>query len=210
MKRFKDCELFCLQNQKPHELLDIVMQISKEKGYEIDRYSTFRDNDTLAVYAKNEKSPYSRIIICTKDEANVVKIVNIVPLPESGFSQIEPSEYNKILRIFRDSVFVEIANRDGNVINETPENYTINDIIPLSAPVLHVWLGGYPLSRHPLDEIRWYDFVIALHRNKEHLSSEVFENFIRENYHWDENDIEEFSSKLVSQLDLLEYYEGYR
>ena len=210
MKRFKECELLCLKNQKTQELLDIVEHMSQEKGYKTERYSTFENNDTLAVYAKNEKLPYSRIIICTNDDTNTVKIINIVPLAESGVSQIEPPEYNQILGIFRDKVFTGIKNRDGNEFQETPENYTINDIIPLSAPVLNAWLGGFPLSRHPLDEKRWYDFVIALHQNKEQLSSEIFENYIRENYNWDENDIEEFSSNLVSQLDLLEYYDRYR
>ena len=96
MKRYKDCTLHCTENQTPCELLDIVMEESKTQSFLTERYSTLDIKDTLAVYIQEEKFPYSRLIICTDTNKNGVSIVNIVPMPESGISHIDYSEYNKI------------------------------------------------------------------------------------------------------------------
>ena len=210
MKRYKDCALVCKYGQSATELLNLVMQVCSSKGYQIDRYSTMTERDTLAVYIHENELPYSRLIVCANSESNVVAIVNIVPMPESGISHIEYAEYNRLLNLFRDQVFVTIYNEHGNEIKENSEDYDIKDVIPKSYTALNTWLSMYPLSRHPSDTKRWYAFVVALHKNKELLSIEDFEKYINENYGWDNDQIEEFSLKLESQLELLEYYDNHR
>ena len=71
-------------------------------------------------------------------------------------------------------------------------------------------MGFYPLSGHPLDEHRWYDFLIALRKNKEYLSVNDFSKFIQENYNWSKTDLERFELKYEEQIDLLEYYDEHR
>ncbi len=209
MKRYKDCTLHCTENQIPCELLDIVMKESQNQGFLIERYSTFSKDDTLAVYMQEEKFPYSRLIICTDNSKNGVSIVNIVPMPESGVSHIGYSEYNKILDTFRDKVFYKIINDSHNRISENTEDYSIEEVIPYSFSKLNTWLSNYPLSGHPLDERRWYDFVISLHENNENLSIDVFKKYIQEKYNWEEDVVESFALKLESQLDLLDYYDNH-
>lgn len=211
MKRYKDCALECIQNQTPIELLDKVETISTENGYKIERYTTFSKQDTLAIFVVEHALPYSRVIVCANTKDNNVSIVNIIPMPQSGTSHIGYSDYNKLLNIFRDKVFKSINQSYGNQICENSEDYSIDEIIPRTFPQLDIWLNGFPLSGHPNDEERWYDFVITLHNNnQEHLSLQDFEKYLEERCGWSENTIEKFSLKLESQLDLLNYYDEHR
>lgn len=82
--------------------------------------------------------------------------------------------------VFKADVFLEINKKYKNAIEENQEDYTIQEIIPKSYVYLETWLSFYPLSGHPLDEHRWYDFLIALRNNKEYLSVSDFSKFIQE------------------------------
>ena len=210
MKRYKDCALICKYRQPATELLDLVMQVCSKQGYQVDRYSAMPERDTLAVYIHEKGLPYSRLIVCANSASNVVAIVNIVPMSESGISHIEYAEYNKLLDLFRDQVFGTINHEQGNEIRENSEEYNIEDVIPKSYTALNTWLNMYPLSGHPLDTKRWYAFVVALHENNEYLSLDDFAKYIMENYEWPSDKIEEFSLRLESQLELLEYYDNHR
>ena len=210
MKRYKDCALVCHGNQRSIDLLDAVVRVAKEKGYKTRQYPIMVDRVSVAVYMKEERLPYSRLIISNNTEANTVDIVNIVPMRESGISHIDYDEYNRLLDIFRDKVFKAIKERQGNSIRENTEDYEIADVIPSSFVKLDQWLSNFPLSGHPLDVERWNAFVVALHTSNEQLSLSVFERYIQEKYGWEEDVIEQFSLKLESQLELLEYYDEHR
>ena len=207
MKRYKDCSLLCNEGQQPIELLDIIEQVSREKKYKVERYKTEQENDSLAVDIQKEALPYSRLILFIKNEERKVDIVNIIPMKESGVFQIECVEYNKLLDAYRDDVFALINQRFGNTIKQNTEDYSIEEVIPKSYPLLNTWLNAYPLSLHPTDTKRWYDFVISLHNSGESLSLSDFEKYIEENYGWETEMIDKFSLRLESQLDLLDYYD---
>ena len=209
MKRYKDCSLLCKEGQEPMELLDIIEQVSKEKKYEVNRYKTEKENDSLAVFIQKEALPYSRLILFIKNEERKVEIVNIIPMKESGVFQIECVEYNKLLDAYRDDVFVLINQRFGNAIEQNTEDYSLEEVIPKSYPLLNTWLNGHPLSGHPNDTERWYDFVIRLHNSEESLSLSDFEKYVEENYGWDRETIDKFSLRLESQLELLDYYDSH-
>lgn len=209
MKRYKDCELKCKKDQSTEELLDIIEQVSKAKGYEISRSPTMGNNDTVAVYIKKHGFPYSRLVMSSSLKQDAVSIINIVPMPESGTSHIDCTIYNQMLNLFSSEVFEQIKEEYGNEIVENSEDYTIQEIIPTSYNALNAWLSAYPLSGHPLDTKRWYAFVVALHRSAEELSLDDFEKYIRENYNWEDEVLSEFSIKLESELELLRFYDEY-
>ena len=210
MKRYKDCSLLCKEGQEPTELLDLIEQVSREKKYEMYRNLGMRESDSLSIRIQKEALPYSRLVLLTNNEAKSVDIINIVPMPESGESQIDCEVYNKLLDAYRDDVFVIFNQRFGNDIKQNTEDYTIEEVIPKSYPLLNTWLNGYPLSSHPNDTERWYDFVIRLHNSGEHLPLSDFEEYIKENYRWDDATITRFSLKLESQLMLLKYYDRHK
>lgn len=210
MKRYRDCTILCNKNQNTEQLMQEVETTSISKGYKVERTSSIVNNDTLLVNIKIKGFPASTIVLGVYSEGKGVSILNIVPLPESGVSQIDIETYNKILDMFKDDVFQDIQNRLYNSIETNKEDYTIQDIIPKSFEKLDIWLNGFPLSSHQLDTNRWYDFVIALHKSGESLSLDTLGNYVKERYRWNDKDITKMELRLESHLDLLEYYDNNR
>lgn len=210
MKRYKDCSLLCNDGQQPIELLNLIEQVSKQKEYEVHRNLGMRESVTLFIRIQKEALPYSQLVLLTNDEADSVDIINITPLPESGVSQIECEDYNKLLDAYCDDVFAVINKLYGNNIKQNTEVYSIEEVIPLSYLLLNRWLKGYPLSSHPLNTERWHAFVVGLHNSGEHLSLSDFEKHLAETCGWNEKKINELSLKLESQLELLAYYDQHQ
>lgn len=210
MKRYKDCKIISRDGLSVSQILEVVEAAARNKSYKTERNSCLRIDDVVMVYFRKQDLPYSRIIISSSERDNSVYIVNVVPMPESGVSHISIEDYNKILDIFRADVLDGLSEDGKFNIEETSEDYTIEDIIPKSYPALKRWLDGYPLSGHPHDLHRWYDFVICLHRNEEQISLDTFGKYLKEACKWDDETIDEWELKLESHLDLLEYYTEHR
>lgn len=210
MLRYKESLLLCNKNQTPMKLLDLVMKRAKKLGCKVRRCSTFEKDDTLAVYMKIEDFPEVRVMILAKNEAAAVSVINIVPIVDIDFFDINRDDYNDLLDIFTEDIFNVISLRDGNVLKTQSDEYEFADIIPHSYDAFKEWISHYPISGHISDIERWFDFVIALHKNNEKLTVRDFEKHLDEDYCWDAGMIREFSLKLESQLDLLAYYEKHR
>lgn len=199
--------LVCNVNQSIEDLMEIVAQVSIEKGYEISRQSSFVNNDTIIVKLIKEGFPQSRLILGYYSEKKGVSILNIVPTTESGVSEIDCDTYNELLDMYKSDVFGYILDNQNNEIEENLGIYTIEELIPKSFEKLNNWLNAYPLSSHQLDLNRWYDFVIALHQNEENLPVDVLVQYLQEEYNWEEKDVEKIALRLESNLSLLEYYD---
>lgn len=210
MKRFKSCALLCSKNQKMTELVELICSICKNKCYDVVKQQTFKKDDTLVVSVNKEKLPLSDLILFVNEEENKVDIINIIPSKKSDIFSLDCSAYNNILDVFKKDVFLEINDINGCEVEENQEDYTIQEIIPKSYEKLNTWLEAFPLSGHPLDERRWFDFLIALRKNRETLSIDDFSKYIQENYNWSKKDIERFVFKYEEQINLLEYYDENR
>ena len=115
--------------------------------------------------------------------------------------------YNELLDMDKSDVFGYISGIQKNEIEENSGNYTIEEFIPNSFEKLNNWLNEYPLSLHQFDINRWYDFVIALHQNKENLPVDILVQYLQEEYNWKEKDVEKIALRLESDLSLLKYYD---
>lgn len=208
MKRYRDCALLCIENQSANQLMSIVEQKSIIKGYKVVRASSLVNNDTLGVRIKVDGLPVSNLVIGLESENNGVEIFNIVPLPESEVSHIDQETYNNLLDAFTNDVFQSISKEYGNRIVSNTEDYTIKDIIPKSFEKLNKWLDNYPLSAHQCDTYRWYDFIISLHETGEHLSGDDLGKYVKEEYGWNDDDINRIERRLESHLGLLNYYDA--
>lgn len=210
MKRYKDCKIISSEGLSISQILEVIEQAARVKSYKTERNSCLRINDTVMVYFRKQELPYSRIIVSGSQQENYVYVVNVIPMLESGVTHIDIEVYNQILDAFRKDVLDSLC-KDGKFkVEETSEEYSIEDIIPKSYPSLRLWLDGYPLSGHPNDLKRWYDFVISLHRNEERLSLDIFGKYLKETSKWDDDTIDNMELKLESHLDLLEYYDEHR
>lgn len=199
--------LVCNDNQTVEDLMEIVAQVSIEKGYAISRQSSFVNNDTIIVKLIKEGFPQSRLILGYYSEKHGVSVLNIVPTTESGVSEIDCDTYNELLDMYKSDVFGYISDNKNNEIEENLGIYTIEELIPKSFEKLNNWLNAYPLSSHQLDINRWYDFVIALHQNEENLPADVLVQYLQEEYSWDEKNVEKIALRLESNLSLLDYYD---
>lgn len=207
MKRYREYSISCVNNQSIFDLLDKIELQSVTAGYQVQRYNTFIKRDSLAVNFEKSGFPKSQIILSGMQKYSNVKIVDIKPLPNSGVSLIDKETYNKILSNYSKQIIKPLAEISGNKITTNNEDFTIQEIIPLSCSILDTWLNTYPLSGHQCDTERWYDFIIALHKNNESIPLDIFEDYIKENYKWNDEDIHRFKLKLESEFKLIEYYD---
>lgn len=210
MKRYRDCTLVCNDNQTPEQLLDLVENVALTKGYKVVHNTSIVNSSTLLIKLVSKDLPASNIVLGINKSVNGVSIINIVPLVDSGVTHINIETYNQILELFKDDVFQKVKEDNNNLIVTNNEDYTIQEIIPRSFNRLDSWLNGYPLSFHPSDINRWYDFVISLHKTGEFLSLDILGQYVKERCGWSEEDITKMELRLESQLSLLEYYDEYR
>lgn len=207
MKRYRDCIIECRNNQEVIELLNIIEVESRKSVAKVERYNSFSESDSLAIYVEYDGLPYSKVVICTLLHKTAVSIANIVPMPQSGVSHIEPVIYNQILEKFILEILQPIQDKTSYVVTTNKEDYTIQEIIPKSFPLLHQWISAYPLSCHQFDTHRWFEFIISLHKNQEELSLETFGSYLKEECQWQDDIIDNLELKLGYSLDLLGYYD---
>ncbi|MDD4685264.1 MAG: hypothetical protein PHD45_08550 [Bacteroidales bacterium] len=211
MKRYRDYKIIC-NNQE--EAKGLLQEIAKECA--TDNYPFYKTIESqnipkgpIWILSNAEGSIQSRIILFNSEyDSSIVSIANIIPTEESGCSGLSEEEYNKILAKFTNIVIDEICKDTTRYTIETnAENYTIEELIPKTIEKLNTWVNMFPLSEHPFDRKRWFDFITTLHENNEEFLVGDFEQWLSEEKEWSESDIIKFTFKLEEQLALLKYYD---
>lgn len=222
MKRYRDYSIKCNSSEEARALLETIVEKCKTDypNYqtmilkdEIKKSIPSQELNKMNWIISNVKNlPKSQIVLLNPDYENTkVSIVNIVPTKDSGYRDLSEEKYNKILDHFTEEVIEDICRDNAKYKIETnSEDYEFKDLIPNSFNKLNTWINAFPLSSHPNDTKRWFDFVISLHQNndEEDFSIIDFKKWIEETKKWNEEVIIDFSIKLEEQLDLLKYYDG--
>lgn len=211
MKRYRDCVVH-FNNAKQ---ITSFMKSLKSKALSLNIEAVEngssvvgRDIDSLDFRIKSDKLPLSRVfVLAYRGPRPRIEVANIIPTQASGVTNLNVSTYNEILDIFIEKILSPVC-KDFDVKYESnDEHYSIKEYIPKSFEKLDLWLKGFPLSCHPMDEARWFDFIVALVKNEEELSISTFEEYIVETQKtWTRNDIECFSEKLEYSIRLLKHY----
>lgn len=211
MKRYRDYKIICNSQEEAKGLLQ---EIAKECT--TDKYPFYKTIESqnipqgpIWILSNAEGLIQSRIILLnTGMDSRIVSITNIIPTEESGCNGLSEEEYNKILDDFTNKVIDKICKDTTKYKIETnPEKYTIEELIPKTFEKLNTWVNLYPLSEHPFDRKRWFDFITTLHENNEEFLVGDFEQWLSEEKEWSESDIIKFTFKLEEQLALLKYYD---
>jgi len=222
MKRYRDYSIKCNSSEEARALLETIVEKCKT---DYPNYQTMILKDEIKksipsqelnkmnwIISNVKELPKSQIVLLNPDYENTkVSIVNIVPTKDSGYSHLSEETYNKILEHFVEEVINDICTDNSKYTIETnSEDYELEDLIPNSFKKLNTWINEFPLSSHPLDRKRWFDFVISLHQNKdkEDFSITDFQKWIQETNNWNEEVVIDFSIKLEEQLELLKHYDG--
>lgn len=201
MKRYRDYKIKCSSKE---EAMRIFEEIKNKYNKDVTISKEINNNKILQFKIKVNNYPECRIVISLKDTN--IAIINIVPTIESGEFYIDENTYSDIIDNF-DNVLRNEINVDANKIETNSKEFEIENVLDKETfEKLDLWINAWPLSFHPNDMQRWYDFVISLHRSKSSLSISMFEEWLREKKEWDESNINIFSSKLDDELELLDRY----
>lgn len=210
MKRYRDYKIELPDYETAMALLSCVENKATSIGLQVSEQSKGKGTfgNFTAFIISIEGLPKVRLVLSVYKMEGIftLSIVNIVPTQDSGYSSLEKEVYNKILQYFVDHVLTPV-NAGKYKVYTNLESYTLKEQIPLSWNAFFLWVDAFPLSHHPHDQERWLNFVISLHKNREHLSISDFEEWLQTEKGWSYDEIDYFSSRLEYGLELLEKYD---
>lgn len=135
-------------------------------------------------------------------------VANIVPL-ETG--KLSYAQYNSILTDFVDSVARPVCDRLGVGIELSSDNQSLEDWTTENvATCLKRFSAAANKSTgasHPMDQRRWFGFLVASHRSGAELDVETLTRWLHEVDGWDEETAYQLAGDYQSALALLTYYD---
>lgn len=135
-------------------------------------------------------------------------VPNIVPL-EVG--ELTYTQYNAILADFIARVVEPIAARYDYEIETTEPRQTLEDWVSNDTVVklrhFSRLANKSTGASHPMDERRWFDFIIAVHRAGERLDADLLARWLHEADGWGQDSAHRLASNYEKSLGLLQYYD---
>lgn len=212
MIKFKDLIIYCdSEEQALEELVAIERYCNKGNfRYDEEMEQMYEQNDKLAhILCTLPNTPQALVLVyssrCT------LSVLNIVPFKHST-TQLTHDEYNRIVDAFLAEVVLPLFDGKHKVF-VSPAEISIKDTIPKSYIFLESWVTcpGAPNNpfSHPNDLHRWFDFICALHTNREELSSGDLEQWLMDDNGWDEDVVTDTIIRYETERDLLNYYDSH-
>lgn len=147
--------------------------------------------------------PAARLVLWPQDGGYYVP--NVTPVQ---IGELTISEYNAVLADFAEAVAKPIARRFGFTVSMTSANQNLEDwLTPEAAIALRRFSGAANKSTgasHPMDERRWFDFIIAVHRTGKRIGSDYLARWLREVEGWDERSAHNLAAEFERGIALLD------
>lgn len=138
-----------------------------------------------------------------------VYVSNIVPYISN---RLDYTDYNALLDDFAARVVKPISGKHGVVATSTSGEFSLDDAAGKEvADALRTFsscANKATGSSHPLDQERWFAFVIAAHRTNASLEPVELSRWLAEAEHWDEDVAMDLSIQYEQQRALLEHYDS--
>jgi hypothetical protein len=135
-------------------------------------------------------------------------VPNVVPV-ESG--KLSYRQYNAILKDFLAKVLHPVAPRFDFVAEITSDRQDVEDwLSPDAVMKLRAFSNAANKSTgasHPMDQRRWFEFVIAVHRSGTTADSELLRRWLQEVEQWDKESAHELTGDYETSLALLRHYD---
>lgn len=133
-------------------------------------------------------------------------VPNIVPAESR---KLNYEQYNAILNDFREKVLQPVARRFDFVAETTSDRQeVVAGLSPDAAMKLRAFCDNANKSTgagHPMDQRRWFDFLIAVHRSGKTIGRDLLERWLHEVERWDEESAHELAGNYETSLALLQH-----
>jgi hypothetical protein len=135
---------------------------------------------------KNKREAASLYLARAGDpSADLLYVSNIVP---TDLRELTYDQYNFILCEFHERFAKPVGDSMGIRVELSRAEQTLEDwLSPQLANLLKLFSHAANKSTgssHPMDRERWFDFLIAIHRAREHLDTGLLERWLVEEEKW--------------------------
>jgi len=135
-------------------------------------------------------------------------VPNIVPI---GGERLSVAQYNAILADFIERIVSPVASRFDYQIDTTEARQGLEDwTSPAAAQRLRIFSAAANKSTgasHPMDQRRWFDFVIAVHESGKAIGTDRLIRWLHEIEGWDEEGAHKLAAQYETALGLIQRYE---
>jgi hypothetical protein len=135
-------------------------------------------------------------------------VPNVVPI---NFGQLSYKQYNRILNDFLEKIVVPAAPQFGFRFEITSDHQSLEDWISLeTAKKLRTFSSAANKSTgasHPMDQKRWFDFLVSAHRTLADLDTERLARWLHEVENWDEDSAHKLAGNYENSRQLLKHYD---
>jgi hypothetical protein len=148
----------------------------------------------------------ARLTLWSRDNGYYVS--NIVP---TEFGELGITQYNAILADFIERIVRPVAPRFDYQIDATEAHQNLEDWTSADAArklrVFSTAANKSTGASHPMDERRWFEFIIAVHESKKTIATNRLTRWLHKIEGWDEESAHELAGKYETALGLLQRYD---
>lgn len=181
-------------------------RVDLERSAEVARNAVTSEDVILFRCDASEKFPAAGLTLWGTPDGYYVP--NIVPLE---YGSLTFAQYNSILADFITRIVEPVVDKFGFKIATTKPEQMLDDwVSPDTAVKLRRFSGAANKSTgasHPLDERRWFDFLVAAHRSGDKLDADRLARWLHEVEGWGEDSAHKLAGDFENSLDLLAYYD---
>jgi hypothetical protein len=148
--------------------------------------------------------PAAHVWLAGDEQGTAVYVPNIIPIDKH---ELTPDEYNAVRDLFYDDIVSRAV--DGRFVELSKVDLAIEDVMsPDTARALQVFSATANKSTgnsHPMDQKRWFDFIIHCYQHNDPVRSDFLSHWLTEQG-WDEQHTRKLRSEFENEISLLRQY----
>jgi len=210
---FRDLEITVPQSEINELLSGIESRLENgwKRDKEAEEGSPMPSGSRFFYFACDETDlRESALLALVQRDENTLYVANIIP---EKIGKLTRDQYNAILAEFYEKFVAPTVKELGLAVKITDDQQTIRDWISLaSAENLERFsklANKSTGSSHPLDQKRWFDFLLSVVRNGDKLNPDELERWLIEEDGWPPDMAQELAIEYEQGIALLEYYRSH-
>jgi len=176
----------------------------RRRSEEVMRNTISGDDVLVFVRKPADDLPGASLTLNATDRGYYVP--NVVPVTTGELTR---DQYNAILRDFADRIVSPVATRHAYSVNLTAAHQGLGDWVSSAvAQALRTFSAAANKStgaNHPLDQRRWFAFILAAHRGHSDMDPERLARWLHEVDGWDQNSAHHLAGDYERSIALLSY-----